>query len=124
MSADVSELLKLAADLERASGRLGKDGARVVREEGEKVAQTMMANAPVLTGTLKGSVRVSPYGSGRSGSMSVVVGPTAADRYAFYQEFGTARMEPTPYAEPAARMAGGSFPAALETLAAESLALL
>lgn len=123
MPADVSELLRLAADLERSSGRLGRDGARVVRQEAESVKRTMQAAAPVRTGELRDSISVEAFGSGRSGSMSAVIGPTGAQRYAFYQEFGTSRMPPQPFAEPSARAAESSFPAAVEKLAADVLDL-
>lgn len=121
MPADVSELLALAATLERSSGRLGRDGAQVVRKEAESVKRNMQANAPVRSGELRGSIKVDSVGSGRGGSMSATI--SAGTRYAFFQEFGTSRMAPQPFAEPAARQAEASFPSALEKLAADTLDL-
>lgn len=114
---DVSQVLKLSADLERSSGRLGRKAASVVRKSGQQLKTQAQALAPTRTGALRASVQVSTSGDGRGSGISATVGPTV--RYAQFVEYGTSKMTPQPFIGPALDAVTPSFIAAMERLAEE-----
>lgn len=73
----------------------------LLAETAQQVASDAQANAPVLTGALRGSISA----QGGGGNWVVV----ASERYAAYVEFGTAKHGgPQPYMTPAAESAAAS----------------
>ena len=97
MSADVSELNKLAADL-TAAGNQALPFARVaVQKTSADIKRDAQAFAPVDTGNLRSSIGYET----RELATSVVgeIGPTA--NYGAFVEFGTSRMAPHAYMGPA-----------------------
>lgn len=96
---DVSELNRLAADLEGAGPRVGAQVATVVRTTGYLIQRDGQAFAPVDTGYLRSTIGVDFTGDGRSSDMEAAIGPTAS--YAVYLEFGTSRMAPHAFMGPA-----------------------
>ncbi len=100
VSFDSSEVRKLAADLELGRQRVGRDVSRTVRAAAERVKSGAQGKAPVgATGDLRGSIGVSLMGDGRSVGMSAAI--EAKIRYAYFNEFGTAKMAPQPFMGPA-----------------------
>lgn len=113
MPADVSQLLAYAAELE-AAGNAGLNAVdKVITDYGDKVATSARALVPVLTGTLKGSIRVVP------GAHRVEV--EATEYYAQFVEFGTSKMAPEPFMEPALAEHEGGFADALGDAAVQAL---
>lgn len=101
MPADVSQLLALAADLEEA-GNAGLTAVdKVIADYGDKVAEAARNSAPVRTGRLKGSIRVT------KGAHRVEI--EATEYYAQFVEFGTSKMAPEPFMEPALAANEGGF---------------
>lgn len=99
MTADVSQLEHLAAELVQASGRLGASTADTVRKTARKVQRAAKQNAPRDTGLLAESIGIDLIGDGRSTEMTAFVG--SAVFYGRFLEHGTARMEPKPFLGPA-----------------------
>lgn len=99
MPVDVSEVLKLAADLEAARPRVGRDTAAVVRRTAKAVQVSAKAGAPVgpppTGGELQDSINTKFYGDGRSGRMSAVI--RAGTDHGYLVEDGTSRMGPRPF---------------------------
>jgi HK97 gp10 family phage protein len=113
MPADVSQLLALATDLEQA-GKAGLAAIdKVIAEYGDKVTDAARSSAPVRTGRLKGSIRVTP------GAHRVEV--EATEYYAQFVEFGTSKMAPEPFMEPALAANEGGFADDLAKAAAKAL---
>lgn len=99
MPVDVSEVLKLAADLDAARPRVGRDTAAAVRKAAKAVEVAAKSGAPVGTGELRDSIDTKFYGDGRSGRMSAVV--RAGTDHGYLVEHGTSRMGPQPFMGPA-----------------------
>jgi HK97 gp10 family phage protein len=114
---DVSAVLRFGTDLERASGRVGREAASVVRKSGQQLKTQAQALAPVRTGALMASIEAATSGDGRGGAISVTVTP--AIRYAVFVEGGTSKMAPEPFLQPALDAVTPDFIAAIEKLAAE-----
>jgi HK97 gp10 family phage protein len=114
---DVSQVLALGADLDRASGRIGRKAASVVRKSAQRVKTEAQANAPVQTGALRSSIQVTTSGDGRGSGISATIGPTV--RYAQFVEYGTSKMAPEPFLGPALSSVEPSFLEAMAQLAEE-----
>lgn len=106
MTMDISEIAALA-------GRLGGvehvvvAGARgVVGDYGNKIEQDAKALAPVRTGDLQGSIVAHQDG--------LRVEVEAGEYYGRFNEYGTSRMPPTPFMEPALAANEDGFATALE----------
>lgn len=93
------DLRALAADLERAPGRVGARAAQVIRSGAARITRDAKILAPVDTGNLRASIGADITGDGRTGSITAEIGPTAD--YGVYVELGTSRMAPQPYLFPA-----------------------
>lgn len=115
MPVDVSELVALAADLGEAPARLGKEGAKVVRDVAEQVKSTAASSAPKRTGALANSIQVITKGSGRAAQMSALI--KANIRYAGFVEFGTYKDAPQPFMAPAGDAAVAALSTGLEVAA-------
>lgn len=90
-----------SADLTNLSAVLKKAGKNApaamdtwMEMVGTQIEQTMKTMAPVKTGRLRNSIRVT------SAPGRVQVGPVDVD-YDVYQEYGTSRMKAQPFARPA-----------------------
>jgi len=68
--------------------------ADVLEEGAREVARAAQASAPVLTGSLRGSIEAVPVGTLRARTLVGV-------RYGVFQELGTAKMSANPYLRPA-----------------------
>lgn len=89
----------LASDLSTASGRVGKNASKIIRDAGNAIAREAGQAAPRRTGALSRSMEVRTYGDGRSSVAGVIIAPTV--RYSLFVEFGTSKMGPQPYFFPA-----------------------
>jgi HK97 gp10 family phage protein len=89
------------------------EATRAVQESGKQLQQAAQAAAPVRTGALRGSIKVT--GSG----LTATVGTDL--RYAPYVEFGTGKMAPEPFLNPAVDGVEGSFYTAVEDAAGKAL---
>ncbi len=94
MSVDVSDLYELAADMERAGGRLGAEASSVLRDAAKAAEDYQRASMPVRTGATRRSVGADFAGDGRSSEMTAAVGPTTD--YWRFQEYGTVANPPNP----------------------------
>lgn len=114
------DLRKLSADLQKAARNTGQRAQLVVRKTAKDIEATAKNLVPVDTGNLKGSIGTSDLRRvGRSGSLSVEIGPTAD--YGEYVEVGTSRMGPRPYMGPAADRHASAFEQAMGILGQEAL---
>jgi hypothetical protein len=110
----IDELNKVAADLQRAEGRIGALGSAVVRKstlDGERIAKQL---APVDTGFLRNSITHEFRGDGRHGTMEGEWGPEA--EYGKWVEWGTARTAPAAYAGPSLDRVTPDFIAAMTAI--------
>lgn len=113
MSVDVSQVLKLAADLKRqADGRTGvtRKAKNIVSKVAHGIEATAKSLVRVDTGATKNSIGadISPDG------LHAEVGPTTS--YSPYLEWGTSRMGPYPFMGPALDQWAPQFEAAVEQL--------
>lgn len=116
----MDDLRKLAADIRKAAKGTGQRAQAVVRKTAVDIESTAKQIAPVDTGNLKGSIGHSDLRTvGRSGSLSVEIGPTAS--YGVFVELGTSRMAPQPFMGPAADRHAPGFEQAMAQLGAEAL---
>ena len=112
---DTSELISLAANIEKAADHAGPAASAVMGRivgQGVAVARSL---APVDTGELRDSITgelVDLAGVGVEG----IWGPTA--EHGPYVEFGTAYIPPQPYLGPSGRAMGRALPRALATVGA------
>ena len=114
------ELRRLAADITRAASTTGQRAQAVIRKTAVDIESDAKKLAPVDTGNLKGSIGHSDLRTvGRSGSLSVEIGPTAS--YGVFLEHGTSRMAPQPFMGPAADRHAPSFEQAMAQLGLEGL---
>ena len=107
------DLLKLSADLGKASYEVTRKAQLVVAKTAHDIEADAKSLAPVDTGMLRNSI-----GSTISG-LSAEIGPTV--HYAPYLEYGTRRMPPQPYMGPAAERRAEPFVKAIESLGGEFL---
>lgn len=120
MGIDASGLNSLANDLGKGSRAVGKLAQVIVRKTAKDIEGTAKRLAPVDTGNLKNSIGTSDLRStGIAGNITAEIGPTVS--YGKYLEFGTSRMGPQPYMNPAADMHEPAFIAAFEQLAERAL---
>ena len=112
---DFSELLKLSADLGKASTEVTRRAQLVVAKTAHDIEASGKRNAPVDTGHLRNSISTTISGGG----LSAEIGPTAS--YGAYVEFGTRRMRPQPYMGPAADFHLPAFAEAVAQLGGELL---
>jgi len=120
MSADASEVRRLAASLANVGARTGILAQGAVRKTAKDIEATAKSKVPVDTGNLKGSIGTSDLRRvGQSGNLSVEIGPTA--EYGEFVEFGTSRMAPQPYMGPAADIHLPLFEQAVTQLGLEAL---
>ena len=112
---DFSDLLKLSADLGKASYEVTRRAQLAVRKTAADIEASGKRNSPVDTGHLRGSISTTIS----NGGLSAEIGPTAS--YGAYVEFGTRRMRPQPFMRPAADQ---HFPEFTEAVARLSQDLL
>jgi HK97 gp10 family phage protein len=89
----VSEYDEYAADLNRAADSIDADAERAVDRVERGALQTAQDNAPVLTGTLRRSLRTRRTGLAFTLESSV--------DYSVYVEYGTSDTAPQPFVAPA-----------------------
>ena len=92
---DFSELLKLSADLGKASYEATRLAQKVVAKTAHDVEATAKSLAAVDTGAMRNSIGTTISGGG----LTAEIGPTV--HYAIYNEYGTRRMAPRPFMGPA-----------------------
>ncbi len=109
----MSEFSRLAADLDRHSETLRDRASAVVRKTVFDTMADAQTLAPVDTGNLKGSITTEV----RPGDLVGVVEATAD--YAAYIEWGTSKMQPQPFMQPAQDRNTPTFLEALATLVDE-----
>ena len=110
------DLLKLSADLGKASYEVTRRAQIVVRKTAADIEASGKRNAPVDTGHLRGSIGTTIS----MGGMSAEIGPTAS--YGAYVEFGTRRMSPPrPFMRPAADQHFPGFEDAVSRLSQDLL---
>lgn len=97
MPADVSDLKKLATELRNVRKDVTADTLKITRDSGERIQKKAKATAPVETGELRNSIKVSKSRSRQNISVTV----TAESDHAVFQEFGTTRNPPRPFMRPA-----------------------
>lgn len=95
MSADVSQLRTLSADLTKAGPIAAAKAARVIRKTAFDIEASAKTAAPVDTGNLRNSIGTDIS----NGGLTAVIGPGAA--YGIYVELGTSRMAAQPFLGPA-----------------------
>ena len=91
--APVNEFARYARDLLRAAAGLDEAADRVTERVGRGALGTARDIAPVLSGELRGDLRMR-----RDGDRAIV---EVSTYYARFQEFGTSRMAPNPFMRPA-----------------------
>ena len=109
------DLLKLSADLGKASYEVTRKAQTVVAKTAHDIEADAKSLAPVDTGALRNSISTTIS----NGGLSAEIGPTV--HYAPYLEFGTRRMPPQPYMGPAAERCAEAFVQAVESLGGEFL---
>ena len=109
------DLLKLSADLGKASAEVTRRAQVVVRKTAADIEASGKRNAAVDTGFMRDSISTTIS----NGGLSAEIGPTAS--YGAYVEFGTRRMRPQPFMGPAADQ---HFPEFTEAVARLSQDLL
>lgn len=110
----VDELNRIAASLQRKAGRIGMQGATVLRKsvlDGERIAKQF---APVDTGYLQSTVTHEFRGDGRNTVMEGEWGPEA--EYGGFVEWGTARTAPQAFVGPSLDRVTPDFIAAVEAI--------
>lgn len=112
---DLGDLLRLSADLGKASADVTRKGQRVVTATAALVERTAKLLAPVDTGALRNSIGTTVS----NGGLTAEIGPTVD--YAAYVEFGTRRMAPQPHMGPALAANADTFVRAVEELGGEVL---
>lgn len=120
VSVDNSEFRVVAAEMRAAHGRIGGDGAKLVKAFTLRVEARAKVYCPVDTGYLKNSISSEFTGDGRSGEMSGAV--TAGANYARFVEYGTSRMHAQPFMNPALDEEEPGYLAACAQLAARCAA--
>ncbi|MET3507036.1 HK97-gp10 family putative phage morphogenesis protein [Halalkalibacter oceani] len=96
MKLEFQGLDQLASQLEKMGSEGNKIRDEAVKDGGEVLSETVENQAPVRTGTLKGSIAVSDPANGE-----VEVGPSDKGFYGRFLEFGTRKMRARPFMGPA-----------------------
>lgn len=109
------DLLKLSADLGKASYEVTRKAQKVVAKTAADIEATAKSLAAVDTGVMRDSIGTTISGGG----LTAEVSPTV--NYAIYNEFGTRRMIPRPFMGPALERHSGPFVQAIESLGGEFL---
>ena len=109
------DLLKLSADLGKASYEVTRKAQKVVAKTAHDIEADAKSLAPVDTGALRNSISATIA----IGGLSAEIGPTV--HYAPYLEYGTRRMPPQPYMGPAADRRAEAFVQAVEQLGGDFL---
>ena len=109
------DLLKLSADLGKASYEVTRKAQRVVAKTAHDIEADAKSLAPVDTGMLRNSIGTTIS----NGGLSAEIGPTV--HYAPYLEFGTRRMRPQPFMGPAADQHFPEFTEAVSRLSQDLL---
>lgn len=97
MSADASELDRLAVDLSDTSRHLKPQARAAVHKTARDIEADAKLLAPVRTGNLRNSITTEA--TDVASLVEAVVGPTA--EYGAHVEFGTSYQRPQPYLGPA-----------------------
>lgn len=117
---DAAQIRRLAADIRQAARTTGQRAQLVIRKTAIDIESDAKRIVAVDTGNLKGSIGHSDLRTvGRSGSLSVDIGPTAS--YGVFLEQGTSRMAPQPFMGPAADRHTPGFEQAMAQLGVEGL---
>lgn len=119
MAMDNREVRMLSAMLERSIKTTGPKVQLVVRKVAKDIVRDAKLLAPVDTGNLKNSITHSDLRSIGHAGGEVEIGPTA--NYGYFMEYGTSRVAPQPYMNPAADRNEGPFQQAMAQLAEEAL---
>lgn len=106
---DTSEVTALAADLAAAGVTIVAKARQVTRTAGEEMVAAMRRDAPILTGELQASIDL------HTSTGDVIAGSSV--RQGFFQEFGTSRHSPQPWAFNNGDRAGDRLTVGLETVA-------
>lgn len=109
MPADFSEVNSLAADLAKAGPRAVARAQVVIVKTAHDIESTAKQRAAVDTGMMRNSIGIDV------GVLQAIIGPTV--NYAPYVEYGTSRMAPQAFMNPAADTHSRSFYAAMEQVA-------
>ena len=109
------DLLKLSADLGKASYDVTRKAQAVIAKTALDIEADAKSLAPVDTGALRNSIGTTIS----NGGLSAEIGPTV--HYAPYLEYGTRRMPPQPYMGPAAERRAEPFVKAIESLGGDFL---
>lgn len=112
---DVSELNRIAVDLEAAGARAGRMANKLIRKTAFDMERDAKTFAPVDTGNLRSSIRTSVH----PGGLAAEITPTAA--YAHFVELGTSRMAPHAFMGPALDRNTPDFIKGAEQIAFEAL---
>lgn len=115
MSADVSQLMALAADLQ-VGGREVNTAVRKTTQESTKAVERHARDlAPERTGELKREIKALPV----RGNVGVV---RSFSRQGFFQEHGTSVMAPQPHMVPALEAEAPIYAKNLESSATDAVA--
>ena len=113
MPADFSEVRSLAADLGKARAGAVPAAQKVIAKTAHDVEGTGKQLAAVDTGAMRNSIGVDV------GTLQATIGPTVS--YAPHLEYGTSRMAPQPFMNPAADRHSPAFYTALEQVVGQVL---
>lgn len=116
---DTSQVRALASRMQSAGGRVGARASAALRLTAYGIEADAKALAPVDTGNLVNSISTSITGDGRTGTMTVEIGPTA--EYGVFQEYGTSTQPGTPFMGPAFDRRAPGYTQALAQIAASEL---
>ncbi|MFC0623233.1 HK97-gp10 family putative phage morphogenesis protein [Kribbella deserti] len=109
MGFDITEIRRLKSDLGNASIRATMLASKAIAKTAHDIEAAAKVLAPVDTGNLRNSI------SSDVSVLSAEIGPTV--EYGAYVEFGTSRMGPQPYLNPALYRHIPSFNAAMSKIA-------
>jgi HK97 gp10 family phage protein len=113
MPADFSEVRSLAADLGKARAGVVPASQKVIVKTAHDIEGTGKEFSAVDTGTQRNSIGVDV------GVLQAIIGPTTS--YSPHQEYGTSRMPPHPFMNPAADRHSPPYYAALEQVVGQVL---
>lgn len=114
LTVDTSELKAFAAEIAAAAGRVEPEAIETMRDVVEDAEDLMREAAPVLTGTLRGSIRTTWHGP-----LSATVGPHTD--YDEYVEGGTSDTAPQPFVGPTADVVTVTAPSAFDRMLGDLL---
>ncbi len=110
------ELNTISLQLKSKQGRVGAQGARVIKGSADDVEALAKLFCPVDTGKLQESIGPPVInGDGRFGEIEAVI--TAHKNYAYFVEFGTSRQGPAAFMGPALDRIGPDYEAAIAAIA-------